>query len=162
MIRAVISLTSSVSTRSQVCSSCCFFFFLNSRLSLSVCLSVCLPVSLSGRVFTVVVSPFWGFGFDCQSRPAWLGFSILPRSVKWTAISKQWVLAAEDCECEPQVMEERWPRVLDICYVQTHFTCGLAAIETDMSTAPQIILVLNNSLSVRNLLLHLVTQFVEL
>jgi hypothetical protein len=45
------------------------------------------------------------------------------------------VTAVEDCEGKPQVWEERWPRVLDI--VKIHFTCGLTAIETDMSTAPQ-------------------------
>ena len=44
--------------------------------------------------------------------------------------------AVEDYECKPQVREERWPRVLD--NGKTHFTCGLTAIETDMSTSSQI------------------------
>jgi len=42
----------------------------------------------------------------------------------------------KDCECKPQVREERWTRVLDI--VEIHFTCGLYGHEMDMSTAPQI------------------------
>ena len=43
------------------------------------------------------------------------------------AIIKQWATAVEDCECKPQVWEERWPRVLD--NVKIYFTCGLTAMK---------------------------------
>jgi len=56
--------------------------------------------------------------------------------VKLVAFSIQRATAVEACERKPQDWEERWPRVLDI--VQIHFTFWLKAIETDLSTAPQI------------------------
>jgi len=104
-----------------------------------LCMSVCVAEWLRSPPLTrKALVQFPEHAFLTQA-------AILPRSVEWTAISKQWVTAVEDCECKPQVWEERWPLVL----VQIHLNSGL----TDMSTVPQI-RVLNYSWTARTLHLN--------
>ena len=54
-------------------------------------------------------------------------------------MNKQWVTVVEDFECKlQQVWEERWPRVIDSVKTENQFHLWAHAIETDISTAPQI------------------------
>ena len=89
-----------------------------------------IDVCLCGRVITVAASHARGSGFNYWSRQAFL------RSVKRAAIIKQRVTAVVDCECKPQVWEERRPCVIN--HMKIRFTCGLTATEIDLSTTPQI------------------------
>ena len=89
-------------------------------------------VFLCGRVVTVATSHTRGFeGSLLRASKHDSGCHPSEAGEMSCDCYKQWVTAVEDCECKPQVWEERRPGVLDT--VKNHFTCGLKAVETDIA-----------------------------